>query len=321
MTRCRAGGRLAPNARDADLLARGPERYPGRALVFRDDMEAARQRVELLERELEQLLPDAHEDRPPLAVEVLELRRRLAAAESALAEARSTNARLETQAQAAAGRAAKLAALEESLERVQAELQRRRRVDEGLWRRAAQADLRGREADHLREELKEARRTAEAEARRADVAEVALIRTQMRLAVELSRPRVDDPWPRTAIVSAQQALRAAYAPAALEALTWSALQDRARRLALLLAELVWHPLPEAPDAARTLIELLQDAGHPLTRRDEVRLGPPSLEDPGLRLAVGPLALQVAVRRADGREVVVTISDEAPLQVALRVPGD
>lgn len=276
-------------------------------------MEAARQRVEVLERELSQLLPEAGAG-TPLAVEVLELRRKLLAAEDALREERERRKDAEEAAQAATGAAQRMASLEESLERVQAELQRRRREGEGLWRRAAQADMQSREAEHLRAELKETRRRADAEARRADVAEVSLIRTQMRLAIERARPQVDEPWPAEAPWTEDDALRRTYARDALVEAELDWLRQWLPRLALLMADLMWNSTDEG-SGVRELFELLQDAGNPLEPHDDVRLGPRPFDAPGLRVAIGPLALQVAVRRHDDRQVVVTVSSECPLEVA------
>lgn len=271
-------------------------------------------RVEVLERELERLLPGREKGLQPLVVEVLELRRKLAAAEDALDEERAARRRAQEAAEVSEGRAERLAALEESLERVQNELQRRRRVGEGLWRKAAQTDLRKREADRLQGELKQAREAAEREARRADVAEIALIRTRMRLAVELARPSVPSPWPRDAVRTQVDALEKAHDAQLLGRLTEAPLRRAIIRLGLLVGDLLWNPPPSDPDALRALLELLQSAGHALHRHDDIRLGPREPSAPGLRMAIGPLALRVALRQPGGREAIVTLSDDAPLRV-------
>lgn len=278
-------------------------------------MEAARQRVEVLERELHDRLGRAGS--APLAIEVLELRRKLQDALVSLEAEERRRALAEEAATREEAQRAHIAALEESLERVQGELQRRRRVDEALWRKAAQADLRVREAADLRAALKDAQASSAREARRADAAEIELMRTQMRLAIELARPRVSEPWSRDAVSTSHEQLTRTYDPDALLEMGLESLRPACARLAFLIAELIWSDTAADPGRLGELLELLERAGHPLHRHDAVRLGPQPLDAPGLRLAIGPLALQVAVRRRDRREVIVTLSAERALRIQTR----
>ena len=273
-------------------------------------MEAARQRVAVLERELEHLSPGG--STVPIEVELVELRRRLVRAEEALGIERRERERGERAVQELAVANDRVRALDQSLEMVQAELQRRRREHESLWRQAALASVRSREADELRTALDDSLARAEREARRADVAVVALIRTQMKLSVERARPLVDDPWPLDAAREQPAALEALFAPSALEARPEDDAEHELTRLAFLFADLIWNSPSPTHQELRELLALLRRVGHPLIELDAIRLGPPLVDGPGLRIAMAPLALQVAWTGSDGRELIVTISDDDPL---------
>ena len=246
-------------------------------VAYRDNMEAARRRVEALERELRELATTRTGDGPaPDKVY------------------------------------AKVVALAESLEAVQAELQRRRREHETLWREAALAEIRRRELDHMRRQLSRAKARAERERSRADFAEIALMRTQMRLAIERARAGLNKPWPASAIRTHRDEVRRAAGAETLEALPEEALRAPLERLTLLVADTLWNP-PTDPAADReALLATLRGAGHELAPDGDRHLGPADKNAPGLRIAFGPLALRLTLRRADGVHSV-TVHNEGPLR--------
>lgn len=307
-TKADASNRPSPKQADGGEALQGPIL---RRLGYRDDMEAARLRVDALERELETLVPRG--GGIPIEVQIVELRRRAANAENALERGRQERERGELAVQELAVARDRIRSLEEALEMVQGELQRRRREHEDLFRKAALAEVRVREAEMLRDQLAEATTNQERETRRADVAIVTLIRTQMRLSVEHARPRIEDPWPQDAVRDRADELRSLYCPEALESLERESARRALTRLAFLIADLIWNPpAPTEADLAE-LLSLLRDAGHPLIEHDNVRLGPLPPEDPGLSIAMAPLALQVVWADQNCCESVVTIADDDPLR--------
>lgn len=280
-------------------------------------MEAARQRVAALERELSLLVPGG--SAAPIEVELAALRRALARLEGDLSEERRAREAAEHAAQELAVVEDRRRSLESSLELVQAELSRRRREHEDLFRRAALGDVRARETERLRAALVEASESAAREARRADVAEIALIRTQMRLAVERARSLVAEPFALDAPRTKGDVIRESYAIAALEALPRARLDARLGPLALLIADLVWNAASDRDDGLPRLFEHLRAAGHALLEHERLRFGP-SARGAGLSLVLAPLALQLAWTRKSGHVRLVSISDEQPLGFASRRRG-
>lgn len=282
------------------------------AVGYRDDLEAARLRVDALERELRALVPDDGVGSAEL--DLFELRRRLAATELTLAQERREREHAQSEARGLETARDRLVTLEKALELVQQELQRRRREHEPLWREAALAEIRGRELEVVRARLHEVSESAEREAKRADVAEVALIRTQMRLSVERARAQIRLPWPRPADPAA---FVRTTRPSALLAMPEEALRIELERLVLLVADALWNA-PGAGEAVSELFDVLRTAGHPLRAHASRRFGPDPPGAPGLTIAIAPLALQITWVGSDRSARVVTIADDVPLSYTVRL---
>lgn len=282
-------------------------------MSYRDDLDAARHRVEALERELRDIVPD--DSIGSVEVEVVELRRRMAAMELTLEEEQFRRERAEIEAGELMMARDRLRTVEKALDLVQQELQRRRREHEPLWREAALAEIRRREIDVLQERFDETRGTAEQERKRADAAEVALIRTQMRLSVERARAQVRRPWPTDA--PAGEILRT-YRAATLAAMPQDALRFELERLILLVGDLLWNACSDTGDEVAALFEILRRAGHALVAHAPTRFGPEPFGAPGLHVAIAPLALQITLLEDDGTVRLVTIADDVPLRYTVRL---
>ena len=170
---------------------------------------------------------------------------------------------------------------------------------------------------YVQRKLDAATDTAERERKRADFAEIALMRTQMRLAVERARARIDEPWSVSAIRTQRDEVAEVAGPEALAAAAEPVLRRELERLTLLVADVLWNP-PTDPAADReALFATLRAAGHPLVADGDRRFGPSDEAGVGLHLAMGPLALRLTLVRADGRRHAVTIGDEAPMRYDVR----
>lgn len=252
-------------------------------MAYRDDMEAARRRVEALEEDLRQLTSGPRLEGGP--------------GDEAYA---------------------RIVALAEALEDVQQELQRRRREHDALFRQAALSEVRRRELESLRKRARQAEGQAERERKRADYAEIALMRTQMRLSIERARQRVDEGWPTSAIRQQREEVERAVGAEALAAAPER--MEQLERLTLLVADILWNP-PTDPAADReALLATLRQSGHTLAARGDRRLGPVEAEGPGLRITIGPLALRVAYRDEDGTTEAVTLREDGSLVRARSKPG-
>lgn len=282
-------------------------------MSYRDELDAARLRVEALQRELRYLVPD--DSIGGVEVEVVELRRRMAAMELTLQEEQHRRERAETEAGALMMARDRLRTVEKALELVQQELQRRRREHEPLWREAALGEIRRREIAALQERFDDTSSNAEKERRRADAAEVALIRTQMRLSVERARAQVRRPWPMDAPADE---IGRTYLPAALAAMPQDALRLDLERLTLLVADLVWNVPTDTGEEVAELFGVLRRAGHPLVAHAPSRFGPDPIGTPGLRIVIAPLGLQIRLLAADGSARLVTIADDESLLYSIRL---
>jgi len=177
------------------------------------------------------------------------------------------------------------------------------------------AEIRRRELEVLRARYEEVSETAEREAKRADVAEVSLIRMQMRLSVERARAQIRLPWSGGADPAA---IVRTYRPAALGAMPEEALRIELERLALLVADVLWNAPVETGEAVSELFDVLRTAGHPLSTQASRRLGPDPPDAPGLTIAVAPLGLQITLVGDDRSARVVTIADDVPLCYTVRL---
>lgn len=238
-------------------------------------MEAARQRVEALEADLRQLTAVPPLDGP--------------AGEEAYG---------------------RIVALAEALESMQKELQRRRREHEALFREAALSEVRRRELEAVRGRVRKLEAEAKRERDRADYAEIALMRTQMRLSIERARQRVADPWSTSAIRHQRADIARRVGS---EALADS--NDRTaslERLTLLVADVLWNP-PTDPAADRAaLLATLRESGHALVPDGDRRYGPSDPEGPGLHIKLGPLGLRVGYRGPDGATETITLREDGAL---------
>ncbi|MFK7986971.1 MAG: hypothetical protein AB8I08_13180 [Sandaracinaceae bacterium] len=251
-------------------------------MAYRDDMEAARRRVEALEEDLRQLTVAPRTEGGP--------------SDEAYA---------------------RIVALAEALEDVQQELQRRRREHDELFRRAALSEVRRHELSALSKRCRDAETQAERERKRADYAEIALMRTQMRLSIERARHKVEGGWPASSIRHQRDEVRDAVGAKALDIATDR--MGRLEQLTLLVADILWNP-PTDPAADReALLATLRRSGHALVPRGDRRYGPRDPDAVGLRITLGPLALRVAYRAEDGTTEAVTLADDGTLTRARSQP--
>lgn len=266
-------------------------RYPPGVVGYRDDMEAARVRIEAMEDQLRHALP---------ATEVLRLQRELQKTERQLEKEFQRRSLAETAERELARARHDLHWLERLGTRMRSELTWSHRQLDAARRAAAKVAEREREIADLRVAL-------DRESHRRQAAEREIGRLQICLAIERARGGVA-PLSHVALDERREDLAERFALDRWPDRDDHELIDALRELAIVLGEAVWAQREGTPfDLFAELIEYLRELGHALHEDDGSTWGGRDATVDALAVTIEPFHLIVEVRRPNARRLTVELT--------------
>ena len=262
-------------------------------MVYRDDMEAARHRIEAMEDQLRHALP---------ATEVLRLQRELQKTELQLEKEFQRRSLAESAERELARARHDLHWLERLGTRMRSELTWSHRQLDAARRAAAQVAEREREIVSLRVDL-------DRERQRRQAAQREIGRLQLGLVIERARGGVA-PLSEIPLEERREDLATRFA---LDG--WAERDDHEliaalRELAVELGEAIWAQREGTPfDRFAELIEYLRELGHPLHEDGGTTWGGRSAKLDELCLTIEPFHLTAEVHRPNARRLTVELTRE------------